>query len=222
MTDSVPYTFLPKLPAIPIPFEGVEEYTLRVRHLNNTYSTYVATKFLQLSFSNAFLSSNFVDLYAIGTFKKIDLSENSVDKRYFSQLRLELKVWDSREIKVFLLTILYFSAIGLGLFLAIFALIGMRQQEKESDKRSIQEIARLETIKLLSKIAYQIEKVGRKELEKEELLLKERRAEMLQGESKPLKSSRDRDVLAAIALSSEEEENFVSGKNLNFFRCSLM
>lgn len=93
-TDSVPYTFLPKLPASPFPFDNIEDYTVRIRHLNNTYSTYVASKFLQLNFQNAFLSSDYVDLLALGTFKKIDLSNTSDDKRYFSNLRIELKVWD--------------------------------------------------------------------------------------------------------------------------------
>jgi dolichyl-phosphate-mannose--protein O-mannosyl transferase len=168
LIDSVPYTYLPKLPAIPLPFDGNEEYILRVRHLNNTYSTYIATKFLQLNFLNAFLSSNFVDLYALGTFKTTDVSGSTADKRYFSQLQIELKVWDQREIKVFLLTILYICVIGVALFLVVFALIGMRQQEKENDKRSTQELARLQTMTLLAKIAQQVGKIGREELEKEE------------------------------------------------------
>ena len=87
----------------------------------------MASKFLQLNFQNAFLSSDYVDLLALGTFKNVDLSNTSDDRRYFSNLRIDLKVWDQREIKVFLLTILYISVIGLGLFLAVFALIGMRQ-----------------------------------------------------------------------------------------------
>ena len=212
LTDSVPYTFLPKLPSTPLPFDGVEEYTLRVRHLNNTYSTYVASKFLQLNFQNAFLSSNFVDLYALGTFKKIELDDDSNDKRYFSNLRIDLKLWDAREIKVFFLTILSISVIGVGLFLALFALIGMRQQEKENDERSKQELARQETIKLVAKIAHQIGKIGKELLEKEEALLKERRAELVQGESNPLKSEYGQGVPSPMAQGSDEEANLVSGK----------
>lgn len=95
--------------------------------------------------------------------------------------------------------------IGLGLLLAVFALIGMRQQEKENDQRSIQELARQETIKLLGKIAQQIGKIGKEEVEKEELLMRERRAEQLQGESNPLKTNVDQGVLAGLADSSDEE-----------------
>lgn len=85
ITDCLPYTYVPKTIYASLNPNSLDEYVIDFKHKNNTYSTYLTSKFLKIEVKNAFLSSKYIDFYAIASLHPLNLAETSTDKRYFSK-----------------------------------------------------------------------------------------------------------------------------------------
>jgi hypothetical protein len=123
----VPYTYVPSIKFDSLSPHKIDQYALDFKHKNNTYSTYLANKELKVEVQNAFLSSKFVNFYAIASLHELDLEDKSKDHRYFSKQLINLELWKQRDKKLFLIAINMLVLLGIGVFLALFTFIGLRK-----------------------------------------------------------------------------------------------
>lgn len=93
MLSCLPYQKVPLTKYKSIDPTSIEEYVIDFKHKNNTISTFKTAKHLKVEIKNAFLSSNFIDYYAIASLHSLDLDDKSQDKRYFSHQKINLELW---------------------------------------------------------------------------------------------------------------------------------
>jgi hypothetical protein len=113
----------------------IDEYVIDFKHKNNTYTTFLASKYLKIEVSNAFLASKYVDFYAIASLHRLDLGEKSTDKRYFTKQVIKLDIWDKRSEKILMIVTKMLIVIGIGLFAGMFAFVALRKQEIVAEAR---------------------------------------------------------------------------------------
>lgn len=201
MLDCLPYTFVPKQSNFGFDPDSIEHFSINFQHKNNSQTTYLGQKHFQIEVQNAFLSSQYVELYAVSSLRRLNISKGNDDQRYYSMQMIQFKLWEEDNIKIVMIFFKITVFVSVGLVVIVYAFLSMKKQENENEKMIAAQKKMKMTNKIISRAAILIHKIGYEALQKEQLLVQSQQQSQQRRELKK--------------IDFEEDSNSDDDQNLN-------